>query len=429
MLQYPEERSDFECPSSYKHPDALSEKVAEANEQDQAAGVAGAEPVFPDPETRLEEVEEPVEQTEKTEQEGDRNELEKIETQKDNGHDHHPSSSSSSASSVHLENIHTARSNLSRVGTRTALSQSKTRADLEQAFTLASMEKGPSRPVVPEKLDDGTILVDWYTTDDPDNPQNWSFGKKMTVSTCIYLYTMAVYMGSSIYAPAEGQIIQRFGVNAELASMGLSMYVLAYGIGPLLWSPLSELPIVGRNPPYMVTFALFVILLVPTSLVDNFAGLVVLRFLLGFFGSPCLATGGASLQDMFSLIKLPYVLSLWAFAATCGPALGPIISGFSVAAENWRWAQWELLWLSGPIWILMFFLLPETSGPNILLRRAQRLRKMTGDDRLKSQSEIDQANIQFAQLAEESLWRPIQLMLLDPSIAFTAIYTAIIYGT
>lgn len=48
----------------------------------------------------------------------------------------------------------------------------------------------------------------------------------------------------------------------------------------------------------MITFGIFVILCVPTALVNNFAGLLVLRFLQGFFGSPCLATGGASLQDL-----------------------------------------------------------------------------------------------------------------------------------
>ncbi|KAK9241737.1 hypothetical protein V1506DRAFT_174835 [Lipomyces tetrasporus] len=28
--------------------------------------------------------------------------------------------------------------------------------------------------IVPVKTSDGILLVDWYTTDDPDNPQNWS---------------------------------------------------------------------------------------------------------------------------------------------------------------------------------------------------------------------------------------------------------------
>lgn len=55
-------------------------------------------------------------------------------------------------------------------------------------------------------------------------------------------------------------------------------------------------PQFGRNIPYITTFALYVILAVPTSLVDNFGGLMVLRFLLGLFGSPCLANGGANLS-------------------------------------------------------------------------------------------------------------------------------------
>lgn len=63
---------------------------------------------------------------------------------------------------------------------------------------------------------------------------------------------------------------------------------------------MSEIPAFGRNLPYLTSFSLFVILAVPTALVDNYAGLLVLRFLTGFMGSPCLATGGATMQDMVS---------------------------------------------------------------------------------------------------------------------------------
>lgn len=45
-----------------------------------------------------------------------------------------------------------------------------------------------------------------------------------------------------------------------------------------------RMPAIGKNPPYVATFAIFVILTVPTALTDSFAGLLVLRFLLGFFG-------------------------------------------------------------------------------------------------------------------------------------------------
>lgn len=60
----------------------------------------------------------------------------------------------------------------------------------------------------------------------------------MFVTAQICLYTTAVYLGSSIYSPATEYVMARFNVNAQLASMGLSMYVLAYGIGVSLQFPL-----------------------------------------------------------------------------------------------------------------------------------------------------------------------------------------------
>lgn len=283
-------------------------------------------------------------------------------------------------------------------------------------------------PTMPKRLDDGTILVDWYGPTDLANPHNWTSGEKIVVVTIIVLYTLTVYLGSSIITPSYFGIMEQFDVSLQTISLTLSMYVLAYGLGPMLWSPLSEVPSIGRNPPYIITFAIYCILIVPTALADNFAAFVVLRFLLGFFGSPALASGAASMGDFLSFAKLPYGLSLWALAATSGPAIAPAISGFSVPAMNWRWASWEMLWLSGPIWIAMFLVLPETSTPTILLRRAQRLRALTGNNSLKSQSEIDQSRMQLREVVIESLWRPGQLMVLDPSIAFTAVYSALIYG-
>jgi len=57
--------------------------------------------------------------------------------------------------------------------------------------------------ITPSRLKDGTILVDWYTTDDPENPQVWSASKKAFVALQICLYTFAVYIGSAIYTASE----------------------------------------------------------------------------------------------------------------------------------------------------------------------------------------------------------------------------------
>ncbi|KAI9875482.1 MAG: hypothetical protein M1823_007467, partial [Watsoniomyces obsoletus] len=169
----------------------------------------------------------------------------------------------------------------------------------------------------------------------------------------------------------------------------------------------------------MITFGIFVVLSIGTACVDNFPALIALRFFQGFFGSPCLATGGASIGDIFNLMKLPYYLTGWAAFATAGPALGPIISGFSVPATNWHWSLWEIVWLSSPVFISLMICLPETSASNILLRRAQRLRKLTGNQNLRSQSEIDQSKLTAGEVVVSNLWRPVQINALDPAVLFT----------
>ncbi|KAK5446494.1 hypothetical protein LTS15_009833 [Exophiala xenobiotica] len=322
------------------------------------------------------------------------------------------------------------RSAVGPVTTRTltrerTLPYSRERFDIEQE---EAVERRQSSIIAPQRTSDGVILVDWYTTDDPANPQNWNSWKKAWVALIIFLYTFAVYMASAIYTSAEPMVMEKFGVGQAKASLGLSMYVLGYGLGPMLFSPISELPIVGRNIPYAISFGLFVILCIPTALADSYATLLVLRFLTGFMGSPCLATGGATMGDMYGLLKLPYALTAWVAAAFSAPALGPLLSGFSVVAKSWRWALWEVLWCSAPIFVLMFMSMPETSASNILLRRAQRLRKLTGNPNLKSQGEIDQGNLSFSKLAADQLWKPIEICLKDPAVLFTNLYTSLIYG-
>lgn len=200
-----------------------------------------------------------------------------------------------------------------------------TESNLE-ADEAHAIEKTQSIPVVPQKTKDGAILVDWYYSDDAANPHNWSNGKRAGISLVICLYTFVVYTTSAIYTSSTAGIIQEFGVSQLEATLGLSLYVLGYGVGPLIFSPLSEIPRIGRNPVYIITMFLFVILSIPTAFAPNFAGLMVLRFLQGFFGSPCLASGGASLGDMYSLMALPYAMMSWVSAAYCGRKFSSVSS-------------------------------------------------------------------------------------------------------
>ncbi|KAJ1020564.1 hypothetical protein NDA13_005879 [Ustilago tritici] len=164
------------------------------------------------------------------------------------------------------------------------------------------------------------------------------------------------------------------------------------------------------------------------AVAPSYGSLIVFRFLAGFVGSPALATGGATLQDMYRIVKLPYGIALWAAAASMGPALGPVMGEFAVEAKTWRWPLWIQVWFVAPVLVVMILMLPETSHANILLRRAQRLRKITGCTTLRSEAEIEQAKLSTRKIVVEALIRPIQISILDPGTGFMNLYVSLVYG-
>lgn len=58
-------------------------------------------------------------------------------------------------------------------------------------------------------------------------------------------------------------------------------------------------------------------------------------------------------------------MGLYGLAAASGPAIAPVVSGYAVVYNGWRWAFWIMLWLSGFSLLLLAFTMPEvrSRGP------------------------------------------------------------------
>ncbi|KAI8722696.1 MFS domain-containing protein [Fusarium sp. LHS14.1] len=272
-------------------------------------------------------------------------------------------------------------------------------------------------------------VVGWYGESDPANPINWPTWEKALVVLTINFTAFVVYMASAIYTPSQPGVQSEFGVSATASSLGLGLFVVGYGTGSLFWSPVSEIPAVGRNGPYALTLVVFLILSVPTALSNSFGMLLAFRFLQGFFGSPILSTGGASLGDIADPYTKPYSLYTWAIAAFAGPSVGTIMAGFTVPRLGWRWGLWEILIVVSPaLALLVKLFLPETSAPTILYRRAKLIRKLTGSDSYVARSEIESSNVTLMTWFYGYLVIPWKINLLDPSIMFTSVYSGLTYA-
>lgn len=83
-------------------------------------------------------------------------------------------------------------------------------------------------------------IVDFDGPDDPYRPINWPFRKKLVTTLLYGLTTMGSTWASSVYSPATGQISNEYGVANEVGILGTSFLLMGFGLGPLLWAPLSE---------------------------------------------------------------------------------------------------------------------------------------------------------------------------------------------
>lgn len=197
------------------------------------------------------------------------------------------------------------------------------------------------------------VLVDWASPMDNANPKNWSLYKKVRVYLIINYANAAVYMSSSIYAASQEGVMHDFHVSQTVASLGLALFVLGYGLGPLIFSPLADNARIGRNPPYVVSSIIFLILSILTATARDITSLLILRLLQGFFGSPVLSFGGASLSDICHPDVQPIALYTWACSGFAAPSIAPIISGFAIPVLGWRWSLWEIAIVNGPSVIFM----------------------------------------------------------------------------
>ncbi|ORY62710.1 major facilitator superfamily domain-containing protein, partial [Leucosporidium creatinivorum] len=262
---------------------------------------------------------------------------------------------------------------------------------------------------------------------DSDDPRQWSRNKRVFIAGMICLLTFSVYLGSAIYVASIPGVVAEFHVSRVVATLGLSLFVCPYGIGPMLLSPLQETAILGRNPVYVFSLALFVIFQLPCIFAPNIGTILIFRFLAGFVGSPALATGGATIADLFPPKALPAGIGAWAMGAVCGPVFGPVVGGFAAQANGWKWPFWELFWLSAFTWIFIFLLLPETLADTILLRRAKRLRKLTGNELLKAPAELMNGDTGLGDIMYEYIVRTFQLCL-EPAIFLAHCYISLVYA-
>ncbi|KAI0075274.1 MFS general substrate transporter [Panus rudis PR-1116 ss-1] len=262
-----------------------------------------------------------------------------------------------------------------------------------------------------------------FLENDPEDPRNYSNLYKWFLTAVCGLSVVSAAFASAVVTGDFKDIQDEFHVGLVVACLSVSLMVVGFGIGPLIWAPLSEL--VGRRPVWIIPSFIYVIFNIPCAVAQNIQTLLISRFFCGVFSSAPFALAGGTISDIWDNEERGFAIAIFAAAPYGGPVLGPIVGGFVGDAIGWRWIFWVNMIFAGVV-ALSTILIPETYAPVILKRRAAKLRAETGDPNIVTEQEMFKASL--SHILQETLVRPFAMLATEPILLLLSLYISLIYG-
>ncbi|KAF2800436.1 fluconazole resistance protein 1 [Melanomma pulvis-pyrius CBS 109.77] len=263
-------------------------------------------------------------------------------------------------------------------------------------------------------------VVDFEGPDDPADPYNWSPLYKWTLVILISFLSLVVNLAILMCAPATSQILKELHSTNKLhATILVSIWELGEVVGPFLLAPLSE--IYGRLPVFHSFNIMFILFAVGAALSKNMETLIAMRFFLGLsvastILNPCIV------GDMFREEERGRALGIMGMIPFIAPVLGPTVGGLISQAKGWRWTFWLIVIIASPLQLLFSIIYRESYRVRILERKAESMRKRTGNSSLRSRYEVEKRPIL---IIKDAVFRPILLLIRSRAVLLVGLCSAL----
>lgn len=145
------------------------------------------------------------------------------------------------------------------------------------------------------------FIIDWIINE-KENPLNWNYFYRWMLTIFVSFAATVVIFCSSVYVGEFAGLYQEFGSIREIIILGISLNVLGFALGPLIWAPFSE--VFGRRIIFLITFLSLTAFNLGSIGSKNIWTHLILRFFAGAFGSSSFAN-----VNLFSSVSNVYLIN------------------------------------------------------------------------------------------------------------------------
>ena len=154
------------------------------------------------------------------------------------------------------------------------------------------------------------------------------------LTALLALLTALGPLAVDMYLPSFPDIGRLLGASPATVQLTLSLYLVAYAAGQVVYGPLSDR--YGRLPVMRVTLAIYCVASLACALAPNIEMLLAARALQALGSSGAIVLARAIVRDLYSGARAGRELSLMAAIMALAPVGAPMIGGVLQTAFGWR---------------------------------------------------------------------------------------------
>lgn len=153
---------------------------------------------------------------------------------------------------------------------------------------------------------------------------NWSLSTRLWITLNVSLQNLYISFCSSCSSTISF-FAPQFHCTKIVATLGLVLYALALGFGPLLWQPMSK--VLDRTLVFIMTFVPLLVSHLECISAPNITTLLVCRIIRGLFSCSVATNAGGTLADIWMHKQRAVAIVELILFELHGPVLGPIVGG------------------------------------------------------------------------------------------------------
>lgn len=277
------------------------------------------------------------------------------------------------------------------------------------------------------EMPDDPFLIDWDESNQHLNPRSWASRRRHWLVIVVSLYTMQSPMTSSMNAPALDALMNDFHVTSDtLGNMMMSIQVLAFAVGPIIFAPMSER--FGRKNVMQLMNLIFLIFNLSCGFARTSTQMLVLRFFTGLAGAAPLSMSAGTVADLFAPEERGRAMSTYTLAPILAPCIGPMFASWIIqelGESRWPWIFYVSTIYGAVIAVIGFLFLRETYAPVLLERIAAQRRKET--EQPEWHTKFSQPEPFLTRLLHGAM-RPAIFLCTQPVVFVPAFYQSILFG-